>query len=430
MEDKRPVKPKSKRRRPDNSKLLIYQSVNGIVSGLKPKTKRNYLMDIARFCAMVGRNPDEVIGERKKHLRSRDESVVRSYERLVLQYYELRKKTTSEASAYTATTSIRAFFSRNYVDLKFRRTDFRPAKEGCRDFVPSLNEIRDIIGVASVRDKAVFTMMLQTGVAPVDLIDFTRSDFEIAFRRAQESGFPAPFDWRQREKTRCWFRPFLMRDTALAVQVYLRTRKDSSPALFLDRSGKPLTERAINDAFCEYAEKVGTPVPNGKVLRVYCLRKFYRTASQNSGIPLLLVNVMMGHSTGIAGRYDGTSDSEWIEMVRAAEPLLSISVAESADVGKIREEVSSQVSDQLNTVTSENVKLKERLTNLEGRIRKFGLAVSTSADRYSKLELESEDEAIEETGRLIREFAGAMSLLKDNKIHQKDAEEALEKQQS
>lgn len=336
-----------------------YAAMDTALTGLADKTKEKYIDVMAKFCEFVGKNPDQILAERKEHENSTDEQVKRTYERAIVKFYEYLKKTykgkggkpLDESSAYISTGVVRGFFSRNYCKTVFRRGDIRAPETKSRDITPTIGEIKEIHDAADIRDKAIIIFDLQTGMAPIDLVNLKRADIERVLKRALESGeFPQSLGWLQRHKSRMEFHPFLFRDSAVALNRYLQNRKDDSPYLFVDRSGRQLAERNVNDIFTKAAERAGIEVPEGKRLRVYCLRSVFETQMGNAGMPQTWIDMMMGHKVGGSrGKYTKPPEADWLEKARKAEPFISISRVRNMDV--LREKINeSRQGDMLELI--------------------------------------------------------------------------------
>jgi integrase len=313
-----------------------YESMRRALTGLADSTVESYLTVMPVFCQFAGKDPDQIIAERKEQLRSDDEGVARTYERTVVRFYEHQKKRMSESAAYRYSSStVRGFFSRNYVGLKFRRGDMRPPKTEKRDYIPTVGEVKEICDAADIRDKAIIILALQTGMAPIDLVGLKRADFERAIKSDE---FPQPLGWLQRTKSREEFHPFMFRDSATALKRYLQNRKDDSPYLFVERTGEQMSERNVNDIFTKAAKRAGIAVPPGRRLRVYCLRSVFETQMGNAGMPQTWIDMMMGHTVGGArGKYVKPPEADWLEKARTAESFISISRVRNMDV--LREKI-------------------------------------------------------------------------------------------
>lgn len=317
---------KKKTRRP----ITGYESVKTALSGLAGKSRDNYLTAIQWFCEFVGRDPDQIIAERKEHIRSDDEKVQRTYERKVMEFYEHLKKRMKESSAFVYAGGVRGFFSRNYLPkMIFRRGDLRTPNTKSSDYIPTMGEIKETVDAADIRDKAIIIFDLQTGLSPIDLVNLERPEIETAIRRGE---FPCALGWFKRGKTRVEFHPFLFADSARALKVYLQNRADDDPWLFVERGGGQLSERNVNDIFQKAAERAGIAVPPGRRLRVYCLRSVFETQMGNAGMPQTWIDMMMGHTVGGArGKYVKPPEADWLEKARMTEPFVSVSRVRNMD---------------------------------------------------------------------------------------------------
>lgn len=363
-----------------NRPVEEYESYREACTNLSGSMRRHYVTYLTRFCDFVGKDPDEIVEERRRHLRSRDERVRRTYERKVLEFYEHVKKNLGvrETSAHQMVIGIRGWFARNYVRLEFGRRGPRRPKAEARDYVPTLGEVREIVECAGVRDKAIFLTLLQTGLAPVDVVELKRGRFERAIR---EDEYPALMAEVNREKTRVPAQICIGRDAGRAIRRYLDLRTDDSPYLFVELRRKKgevqqLEPRFIDAAFQKAVKRSGVQVPNGLRLRVYSLRKIFET-QVGKVIPQAWVDLLMGHSiAGARAAYIRPNDEELLEAYRKAEPLISISETKPTD-RKIEALVSERTSElgkmvearakQLKTLVIENKGLKTKLKSLKGR---------------------------------------------------------------
>jgi len=320
-----------------------YESVRTTLTGLSERTRSNYLLVIPEFCKFVGKDPDQIIAERREHMKSDDEKVKRTYERLITEFYGHLKKRMAENSAFIYTAAIRGFFSRNYLKTSFRRGDLRAPKTESNDYIPTLGEMKEIVDAADIRDKAIILLAMQTGIAPVDVVGLKRATFEMAMQRGEP---PMALGWLEREKTRVKYHPFLFSDSARAIKRYLQNRKDEAPWLFVERTGEQMSERNLNDIFQKAAKRAGIKVPEDMSLRIYCCRHIFETQMGNAGIPQTWIDLMMGHVTaGSRGKYVAPPENEWLEKVRKAESYISISRV--SNIVSLREKINEARRDDL-----------------------------------------------------------------------------------
>ncbi len=378
-----------------------YEAMGDALRGLAAKTKEKYVDIMAKFCEFVGKDPDTILAERREHERSDDQRVKRTYERAIVDFYEHLKTTPArsgkpmrETSAFVATGVVRGFFSRNYCRTVFRRGDLRTPKTETLDHIPSIGEIKEICDAAGIRDTAIIILDLQTGMAPIDLVNLKRAHFEGALK---DDEFPKSLGWLQRHKSREEFHPFLFSDSARALKRYLHNRKDDSPYLFVDRSGQPFSERNVNDIFTKAAKRAGIVIPKGKRLRAYSLRSVFSTQMQNAGVPQPWIDLMMGHVVGGSRKnYTKPPEADWLEKVRKAEQFISISRVRNMDI----------LRDRINDARQGD--MLELLTVLEGalgrekmnRLAQGYLALKSSSVENEKV-MEYGDEGLHASGVVL-----------------------------
>lgn len=378
-----------------------YRTVRDVLPGLSVSTRQHYPTYIGRFCEFVGKTPDAIIEERHKHLRSRDERVRRTYEGLVVKFHEHVKEKLKirETSAYQHVSALQGWFARHYARLDFGRRGPRRPRTEDRDYIPTLDEVREIVECSKVRDKAIFLTMLQSGIGPADICQLMRGWFEKVITTGE---YPAFIVELSREKTRALARVFIGADAGRALKRYLDLRTDDDPHLFVDLRRKVLTkdERGnplktevrplqpdyIDQAFQKAVKRSGVVVPNGLRLRVYVLRKIHETKA-GKVIPQPWVDLQMGHAiAGARSAYIKPSVDEHLEAYRKAEPLLSISETVPTEkkieamVGKRTSElgqVIEELRDELRTV-------KTQLRVVQDALGDFVLEPKTSRERAQR----------------------------------------------
>jgi integrase len=383
-----------------------YASIKYMLTGLKPKSQRCYKGSLKRFFEWLGKEPDVVLAERKKQLKSDDEKVKRTYEQIALKFYEHQKQQPGirEGSARTEVGAVQAFFSRNYAKLVFRRGDVKKPKTEERYVVPTLDEIREMVeSTFSPRDKAVILLSVQTGLAPVDLIALKRAPFDRAIQKRETPTFVGKI---AREKTGGVAYIFLMRDSAEALKRYFRIRKDDSDLLFVERGAKPMDVNSVNTIVKKAAKRAGLFQDKGQRIKGYVLRKVFETQMQKSGMPQAWTDLLMAHEIkGSREAYTRPSETELLEKVKNAEQFLSISHVRNVDI--LRDKIDkARQDDTLELIVAlEQALGKEKMLNMAQNY----LKVRTGGDRPKKHIMEKEDELLS-SGRVL-EFTFAKYLV-------------------
>lgn len=383
-----------------------YRAVRDVLPGLSVSTRQHYPTYIGRFCEFVGKTPDAIIKERHKHLRSRDERVRRTYEKLVLKFHDHIKEKLKirETSAYQHISVLQGWFARHYARFDFGRRGPRMPRTEDRDYIPTLDEVREIVECSKVRGKAIFLTMLQSGIGPADICQLKRGWFERALKIGE---YPAFIVELSREKTRALAWVCVGADAGKAIKRYLDLRTDDDPHLFVDLRRKVLTKDEkgnpietevrplqpdyIDQAFQKSVKRSGVQVPNGLRLRVYSLRKIFETQAGRV-MPQTWVDLAMGHSiAGARAAYIKPPRDDFLAARRKAEDLLSISPTVPTEkkieamVGKRTSELGQLVEelrDELRTVKTQLKVVQDALgdfvlepTSAQERINRFSVSL-------------------------------------------------------
>lgn len=328
-------------------------------------TKKIYLWQLARFCKWAGKNPDELIREREKHLKSKDEKVKHQHEELLTRYFaELEERGLARWSALSATTAVRSFYKSNYVPLQIRTPE---AWERRTDKIPTLEEIKQMVDASeSPLQRAVIIFSAQSGQR-VGVITALR--YGMVRRSLESKELPlhvrVPAELKNRlgqnvNKRRIAHDFFVGRDSVEAFNAYLRSRRAAGDEIadedFLFISEKRyrgefvgLDEMAMNMLVKRAAAKAGLIPPLKKgtkdkhaesPIHHHCLRKFYQTAMEQAGVAKPWYEHMMGHKLGKLDRvYSRPSLEQLKEVYRRAEPYLSTSKVSMPEMDQMKREL-------------------------------------------------------------------------------------------
>ena len=115
--------------------------------GERDNTNEAYLRFLEEFCSFAGKDPDELIVERQRQMKSEDEMEKRKHEEKVMSFLNYltqeRKRKLAPGSATLALAAIRSFYKHNYSALVLRsprlgwkvRVKRPPTKEELRALV-------------------------------------------------------------------------------------------------------------------------------------------------------------------------------------------------------------------------------------------------------------------------------------------------------
>lgn len=281
-------------------KLDVYESVSRWHAKLQAKsggwptsTTRVWDHYLEMFCESVAhKNPDELVAERREHMKSDDEFVRRQHEELVTKFIlELQKQGAPPYTVKTAVAGIRSFFEANYLPLAKivtpRGVPVRPVR------VPTPKDLRKICKVADPMTKAYVLCAKDCGMAIQDMLrfslDWTSPLYGTVKQQLNENRVPIHLHV-VRKKTGVPFSTFLGPDAILGLKEW----QPKGDLVF------PFTDKTIRNHLTRASQKAKL----GYVLHTHSLRRFFSTYMKKAGVSEALVEMWMGHSLGgVRGAY-------------------------------------------------------------------------------------------------------------------------------
>ena len=278
--------------------LEDYESVKRWITRLNkksgsPNTLRMYLHYLEEFCEYAGKNPDELVEERRNDLRSEDIFVRRRAEDLLDRWFtELERKGLSRNTCVLAYNAVRSFYKANYLELEMEETpstwpvkvkpgltreDLRALLEACR----------------KPMHRAYILCQVQSGLGVSDLLKITYGLVEDQLKKGASHIHLRLL--RGKRKELGWFDTFFGRMATQALREYLATRRDliSSSRLF------PCTARNVNKFLKTLSFRAGL----GWTVSSHDLRKYFSTRLKTARVndPRFnetLIEYWMGHKMG------------------------------------------------------------------------------------------------------------------------------------
>ena len=310
-------------------------------------TRDAYLRSLSRYCSFLKLSPDKIIKDRKKDLKSDDEAISRKHEDKALEFFAILDKKFSRKTASLTLAAVRSFYNANYLSLLLSSPSVWSSHV---DVIPSIDDIKKIVQHSdSALQRAVILFSTQSGQRVGILTALRCGIFESKIEKNEILPVHIQADLRNSagdivNKGRQEYTFFIGRDACSALSVYLKERRIRGEVIeedsFLFVTGKrfrgeymPLNQNAINNLIKRAAIRAGLmrsvtgkSLQNRAPIHHHCLRKFWQTTMEQSGVAKPWYEYMMGHKLGQLDRvYSQPSIEQLKSAYMKAEPLLSIS---------------------------------------------------------------------------------------------------------
>jgi len=276
---------------------------------LSPFTIRNYREDLEAFLKYLMEQGIQWLGEV-------DRPLLRSY------LARLAAQKTARGSMARKVSAIRSFYRwlvREEVLELNPLTNFTPPKRQRR--LPSflrptemarLLQSPDPATPQGIRDRALLELLYAAGLRVSEIVSLDLTDVDLTRREVRV--------WGKGAKQRI---VLLGRPAVAALERYLEAGrpklqgKERSQALFLNRFGGRLSERALQSSLRKYAAKAG--IERG--VHPHLLRHTFATHLLDGGADLRVVQELLGHtSLGSTQIYTHVSQAEMRRHYLAAHP--------------------------------------------------------------------------------------------------------------
>jgi site-specific recombinase XerD len=281
-----------------------------------PRTRKNYLEQLPKFVAFVGKSPDEIIKERRKQIASADPKIRRYYEHQTIAFQnKLAEQGLAPYSVRSYIRTIMSFFARNDIPLNFHRKELKAAhpKKNQKHIV-SNEDIRAMYSFADVRDRALLLTLYHTGMSETDVCKLNIEDADFCKGEA-----PLYFE-KYREKSEMLTGTCFSEDCLYDIRLMLQERGNPEKgALFITQKNRRFETRFIREALQRLAKKA--QIQN---FQPKDLRDAYHDALQRANINAQVIDRMMGHSLGGARDSYKISSYTIVEAYQKAFPYLTV----------------------------------------------------------------------------------------------------------
>lgn len=286
-------------------------------------TERNYRRYTKLFEAFTNTNLDAIATEwQSVDSYSKEKQFTKTWNMNVKKFkvslkQRVERKEICNSTVSTSLVAIKSFFKWLGTPVEIKISAIKPIYHN-RDI--TREEISNIIAhTQKMRDKAIYSMMAQSGLRPVSIqklrYGHLREDFE-------KNTIPCKIDVPS-EITKGQYSSyctFIGHETVQYLKQYFKLRfKDKEPQdedlVFIKTRGKgKICTCSISITFSHIALKLGIAKDRGgkpKDIRLYCLRKWFRMkASEHEKVDRTYAHYWMGHSLNMQDNSYFTKDAE------------------------------------------------------------------------------------------------------------------------
>ena len=332
-------------------------------------TRKGYLNKFEKFCNHLDFNPDRLVEEWKnvRYDWKKRQRFLDLWSENVETYIYNELSDFSPWSKVTTAGIMLSFFKHQKISLEVETLRHPYVKYHNRDITKQ--EIERILDHCTIRNKAYFLMMLESGLRPTTLCQLRYSNIKSDFERKN-----IPMTIRTPSKIlkdRVGERfSFIGEDGFRALKEYLSTRQPLNDDDFVFVKGKhgknsPVTPSAFSNIFCNLVLKLGldkiTEVKKPKPLRLYCLRKYFRNNIRASDTAYR--EFWMGHKFGTDEHYLTRDVEKHKEVYAEAYPSLRIYEKATKEVKQLTEEL-EKTKGELETTKKQVKALTELVSHL------------------------------------------------------------------
>lgn len=253
-------------------------------------TFKNYTQGLKKFTAWYGKNANTILKERFEDLQSTDQNKRKRFNREIEKFHRhLKNLGHPQNTAVAYTEGIRQLFRYFDMDIKNLPSEVTRKTTSIKDYVPKVNEYRDMFNCGNVLDRTIISMALDLAWR---IGDFVKIRKDMLPNLEQET--PLPFDLVT-EKEEIVSKSFLSAQTVQLLKTYLKTLPEDNAYLF-PSNGSHYDPEAIGKRLKVLAKKAKIHMPKGKRLRFHCFRKRFLSECANLKIDINTAKILVGKS--------------------------------------------------------------------------------------------------------------------------------------
>jgi len=385
---------------PKKQRLTVEYFLEEIRTRKTKGTYKEYKAGIEKFVEFYDKSANEILEERRKDVMSGDFTRTTHFSRELEKFHKyLLDKGYSINSARNYCLGIRQLFRFYGFPLTNLSAEISQTVQTTKDFIPTIQQYRDMFNVADIKGKVIISMGLDLGWRIGDFVGIRKEQIPDLEQKA-----PIPFDLvTQKEKVIA--KSFLGLETIELLKTYLPTLPKENPYLFPANHDKHIDDETINYHLRELSKKAKIKIPEGKRLRFHCFRKRFLTTCADLKIDVNTAKILVGKDVE-------SSMLAYLSEVDHAKAFMEVKDALNLSNGRIKETLESK-DEEIRKLRKE---LEEQRLILKGMTEIYGEQILEKAmQKLGKKPTDLQGVTIIDILELLREVGQAKE--------QKDREE-------
>lgn len=249
-------------------------------------TEYLYAKYISIYCDMVGKNPDQLIAERKEQVKSENPEIAHKAEELLRREYLKIKNAGKKGKAVLLVRCVKSFYAKNYLPLKTKdpKVTFGKRKPVATE------DLKVLYNAANPRMKTWIAILKDSGLSREDALELKYGEIQREFERGDQFLHIHLI----RKKTQVEHDTFLGPNTVEALKLYMRELqvrgiKMTAETPLINVKGKATTKPSMGVFIGRFGKKYGVKLSSHRI------RKFFETAMALGKVHPLIVKYWMGH---------------------------------------------------------------------------------------------------------------------------------------
>lgn len=308
---------------------------------LSENVQSKYAKYVTRFLEEHELTPDELYDLKLKELESKDRKDRRGLERKVKKWlHNLESTGLASGTVDRHYYALRSFFESQDIPFTLKASD-RPRVNHIGRRMVTKPLIRKMINLASYRQRdrniALIFISKDTGLRIGDIAALNKDQYLSAKEYQNKDGerFKELGPVRTR-KTGAAAYPILGPETIEHIDLYLNTRTDNEPCLFLGERGGRIRIDALSKIFQRHSEKLGE---DGGRISAHSFRKFHQTLLEASGLNPNILKRMHGRKVSDSTRaYSRPQDVPGLIAEQYMNHYDSIRLADNTEINELKRE--------------------------------------------------------------------------------------------